>query len=240
MHLYLATDLEPAHPDERLGPDEDEHLRLERRPFGDAVAAVERGEIADAKSIVGLLRVERLRAAGDGRAPFGDADELTVPMRTYRSTAREYASASTDLVRRSRVSLAIGVLFALAAAVAILSSDTVAAIAWVVLALVFGAGLFAYPVALLTAWRYRDRVLQETAVGVGPAGLIYRTATYVGETGWATFRRIRETQRFLFLDIGPQQLYIPVRVFSRAELVEIRRLSAAAGFGPDGRRRPGP
>ena len=28
MHLYLATDLSPAHPDERLGPDEDEHLRL--------------------------------------------------------------------------------------------------------------------------------------------------------------------------------------------------------------------
>ena len=61
MHLYLATDLEPAHPDERLGPDEDEHLRLERLPLADAVAAVERGEIADAKSILGLLWVERLR-----------------------------------------------------------------------------------------------------------------------------------------------------------------------------------
>jgi len=59
MHLYLATDLEPAHPDERLGPDEDEHLRLERLPFADAVAAVERGEIADSKSIVGLLWVAR-------------------------------------------------------------------------------------------------------------------------------------------------------------------------------------
>jgi ADP-ribose pyrophosphatase len=62
LHLYLATDLEPAHPDERLGPDEDEHLRLERLPFADAVAAVERGEIADAKSILGLLWVERLRS----------------------------------------------------------------------------------------------------------------------------------------------------------------------------------
>ena len=62
MHLYLATDLEPAHPDERLGPDEDEHLRLERLPFADAVAAVEGGEIADAKSILGLLWVERLRS----------------------------------------------------------------------------------------------------------------------------------------------------------------------------------
>jgi ADP-ribose pyrophosphatase len=70
MHLYLATDLEPAHPDERLGPDEDEHLRLERRPFAEAMAAVEAGRIADAKSIVGLLWVARLRqgSAGPSRA----------------------------------------------------------------------------------------------------------------------------------------------------------------------------
>ena len=59
MHLYLATDLVAAHPDERLGPDEDEHLRLERHSLDDALAAVERGEIADAKSIVGLLWVAR-------------------------------------------------------------------------------------------------------------------------------------------------------------------------------------
>jgi ADP-ribose pyrophosphatase len=65
MHLYLATDLTAAHPDERLGPDEDEHLRLERRSLADALAAVDRGEIADAKSIVGLLWVDRRRA---GRA----------------------------------------------------------------------------------------------------------------------------------------------------------------------------
>ena len=62
MHLYLATDLTAAHPDERLGPDEDEHLRLERRSFADALASVDRGEIADAKSIVGLLWVGRRRA----------------------------------------------------------------------------------------------------------------------------------------------------------------------------------
>ncbi|MDQ3128316.1 MAG: NUDIX hydrolase [Chloroflexota bacterium] len=61
MTLYLAKDLVPAHPDERLGPDEDEDLRLERRPFGEALAAVERGDIVDAKSIVGLLWVARHR-----------------------------------------------------------------------------------------------------------------------------------------------------------------------------------
>jgi ADP-ribose pyrophosphatase len=66
MYLYLATDLVPAH-GERLGPDEDERLLLDRVPFADALAAIERGEIVDAKSIVGLFWVERLRRGGADR-----------------------------------------------------------------------------------------------------------------------------------------------------------------------------
>jgi ADP-ribose pyrophosphatase len=59
MHLWLATDLRPAD-GERLGPDEDEHLRLDRLPLREAIAATERGEIADAKSILALLWADRL------------------------------------------------------------------------------------------------------------------------------------------------------------------------------------
>jgi 8-oxo-dGTP pyrophosphatase MutT (NUDIX family) len=58
MFLYLATDLVPASGD-RLGPDEDEALELVRLPWRDAVAAAERGEIGDAKSLVGLLWLAR-------------------------------------------------------------------------------------------------------------------------------------------------------------------------------------
>lgn len=58
MHLYLATDLRPAEAD-RVGPDEDERLELERMPWRDAVAAADRGEIVDAKSLVGLYRLAR-------------------------------------------------------------------------------------------------------------------------------------------------------------------------------------
>ena len=65
MYLYIATDLTPAD-GERLGPDEDERLLLERIPFETALAAVEQGEIVDAKSIVGLFWVDGLRH-GEGR-----------------------------------------------------------------------------------------------------------------------------------------------------------------------------
>lgn len=64
MHLYLATDLRPAD-GVRLGPDDDEHLLLERLPVAEAVAAAERGEFADGKTLVGLLWLGRQRAAGD-------------------------------------------------------------------------------------------------------------------------------------------------------------------------------
>jgi ADP-ribose pyrophosphatase len=79
MHLFLATDLVPAHPDGRLGPDEDERLILEWLPWRDAVAAAEDGRIRDAKSIVGLLWLARLRdedrrvANAHGDAPRLDA-----------------------------------------------------------------------------------------------------------------------------------------------------------------------
>jgi ADP-ribose pyrophosphatase len=62
MFLYLATDLAAAGPD-RLDPDEDEALELVRLPWREAVAAAERGEIGDAKSLVGILWLARRMGA---------------------------------------------------------------------------------------------------------------------------------------------------------------------------------
>ncbi len=61
MHLYLATDLRAAD-GERLHPDPDERLILERMPWEEAIAAAEQGQFRDAKTLVGLLMVARLRA----------------------------------------------------------------------------------------------------------------------------------------------------------------------------------
>lgn len=61
MHLYLATDLTAADGD-GLHPDEDERLELRAIPFVEALALADRGEIRDAKSLIGLFWVARLRA----------------------------------------------------------------------------------------------------------------------------------------------------------------------------------
>jgi len=63
VHIFVATDLVAAG-EGRLGPEDDEHLQVERMPFDEAVAAVERGEIVDSKSVIGLLWVDRERRGG--------------------------------------------------------------------------------------------------------------------------------------------------------------------------------
>ena len=55
MHLYLATALEPG----ALASDADERIEVVRLPLSEALRLIERGEICDAKSIVGLWAAAR-------------------------------------------------------------------------------------------------------------------------------------------------------------------------------------
>ena len=63
MHLYLAQDLSPVA--DYAGPEPDEHLALVRMPWRRALELADRGEIHDAKSLVGLFRLARLADRGD-------------------------------------------------------------------------------------------------------------------------------------------------------------------------------
>ena len=62
MHLYLATGLDGvADDDDRLTPDEDERLELSRVTIDEALVLVDTGVISDAKTILGILWLDRLR-----------------------------------------------------------------------------------------------------------------------------------------------------------------------------------
>jgi ADP-ribose pyrophosphatase len=65
MHLYLATGLESVHGDDRLAPDEDERLELSRLTIDEALAMIDTGEVSDAKTMLGILWLDRLRRAGE-------------------------------------------------------------------------------------------------------------------------------------------------------------------------------
>ena len=56
IHLFYATGLSES----RLDQDADEFIEVERVPFTQALAMIDSGDIADGKSVSGLLRVARL------------------------------------------------------------------------------------------------------------------------------------------------------------------------------------
>ncbi|MGD9694826.1 MAG: NUDIX hydrolase [Thermoleophilia bacterium] len=58
IHCYLATDLSPAHAE----PDEDEAIEVVRWPLADLDALIDR--VRDAKTLIGLLRLERRIRSG--------------------------------------------------------------------------------------------------------------------------------------------------------------------------------
>lgn len=57
IHLYVCTQLVRS----VLEGDPDEDIEVERRTLDEALAAVESGEICDAKSVIGVLRYARMR-----------------------------------------------------------------------------------------------------------------------------------------------------------------------------------
>jgi 8-oxo-dGTP pyrophosphatase MutT (NUDIX family) len=245
MHLYQATDLTPAHPDERLGPDEDEHLRLERRPFGEAVGAVEHGEVRDAKSIVGLLWVARERAPGAASASPDLGHLVSAPepspgaiVRTFRMTKTDVALANAAAMRRSRAAQGFGVFFAAAAVLTWITGGDVLWLAYlVVFTILFWSGAFGGALAFVMAWRYPARVLPDITVSISDQGIDYRSSNASSTTAWGSIQRVSESGRFMLLSFPPATYLLPLRFFTADELRTICRILAEQGFGPDGRRR---
>jgi ADP-ribose pyrophosphatase len=65
MHLYLATGIAGTDGDDRLAPDDDERLELRHVALDEALRLVDAGEVCDAKSILGILWLDRLRRSGE-------------------------------------------------------------------------------------------------------------------------------------------------------------------------------
>ncbi len=235
MHLYLATDLSPADGD-RLGPDEDERLLLERRPFTDALAAVERGEIRDAKSIVGLLWAATIRGRADHVATLAEAPPVAT---TGESVTVRFAFTLSDLIRaqmslwrRSKVAwlfVALGVVTAL---LGYLNGDPLfSVVLWAGFAAVMASGLFMIPIVWWQVRKRPDIFRAETRLTADPVGIQYATPLTNSHGGWDTFRRVRDIGGFFFLDTdGGILQMVPKRAFGPTELATFYRLVRDAGL----------
>ena len=232
MHLWLATDLRAAE-GERLGPDEDEHLRLERMPLRDALAATERGEIADAKSILGLLWLDRLQIAPTSSAAAGSL-RLTFHLRMG-----EFLGAMAVLTRQTRGTQIIG-LFATALGVLnlVIGGDMLAWLFPLVFGLATLTGVFVIPFGWIAIRRRRELIEEPVEMIVDRTGITRVTTTNQSHIDWQVYVRVREAGDWFFLDTGAGSNFpIPKRAFSPEDLATFRRLVAEAGFGIDGRRK---
>lgn len=235
MYLYLATDLVAAHGDQ-LSPDEDERLLLERIPFETALAYVEQGEIVDAKSIVGLFWIERLRR-GDVAEPSappvdagrgGGVDAISID---FAMTTREQVLANLVLYQRSKVSWAIGFVGLLSGGLSALNGDWVMAVVLLALAALIASGLIAVPFVLWFARRRPDLVHARITFTADGEGVTYTSPTATAKLDWQTYRRVRDAGGFFFLDTGAGlNQVVPRRAFSPSELGVFYRLVDRAGL----------
>jgi 8-oxo-dGTP pyrophosphatase MutT (NUDIX family) len=245
MHLYLATDLAPAAADGRLGPDEDERLILEWRPWRDAVAAVVSGEIRDAKSVAGLLWLERIRRADDSTAagmaaPATDGppvarsgDAVTV---SYGLTQREVVGAAVSMARGSLGIRLLGLLVIAITGIAVLMGDLLS-----VLGLLLGLALVTgWAVAPFAWWQFRKRpdlIGATTNLTADAAGMEIDSPLAQGHMAWSTFRRVRDAGGSLLFDTAAGSVMIvPKRAFSPSELGAVYRLLDRNGLLPGERR----
>jgi len=223
MHLYFATDLTPASPDGRLGPDEDERLILEWRPWQDAVRAAEAGEIRDAKSIVGLFWLARAMDGArvdDPTAAVGD-----VARATYRMTRNELVLANVEFARRSAFSRVAGLFIGALGLFGVLAMGDPISVGMLVLALSFVTGWFVAPIAWFQARKRPDLVSAEVRLTADDSGLRIASALINGLTRWDTFRSIHESRAFFFFDTAAgQNIMVPKRVFEPGDLATLYRL----------------
>jgi ADP-ribose pyrophosphatase len=255
MHLYLATDLEPASADGRLGPDEDERLILEWRPWREAVAAVVNGEIRDAKSVAGLLWLERIRRADDANAS-GVAPEaagttmgaLPVAAATttgagasvtvsYGLTQREVIGASVSMARRSTGIRLLGLFVVAITGIAVLMGDLLS-----VLGLLIGLALATgWAVAPFAWWQFRKRpdlIGAKTNLTADESGIEIDSPLAQGHVAWSTFRRVHDAGGCLLFDSAAGSvMVVPKRAFSPSELAAVYRLLDRNGLLPGGDRR---
>jgi ADP-ribose pyrophosphatase len=244
MHLWLATDLRPAD-GETLGPDEDEHLRLDRLPFLEAVAAAERGEIADAKSLVALLWLDRLviGASSDAASlpvsPSADAISPGSIRISYKLGLAQFLGAIAVLSRHSRGAVLFGAVLTVMSLFALYIGVDISG--WL-LTLIFGilivTGLFPVPFAWFAVRRRRELIEEPVDVVVDASGVARRSPSSQSHVSWDAFVRVREIGGWFFLDTGAGANYpVPKLAFSPEDLAAFRKLIADAGFGMDGRRK---
>jgi ADP-ribose pyrophosphatase len=232
MHLFLASDLEPAH-EGRLGPDEDERLELRRATLDEALGLIDDGTIADAKSIVGILALQRERA-GTPRSGVHGPDHVQV---RFALSTRDHVLSSAALSRMSLGTTLLGAVISLAGVLPLANGDWLPAIP----SLLFGAlivmGFLTAPFIWWAARKRPELVSSPMTFEADEDGLVFEGVFGRSHAAWDTVRRVRRSSGYLFLDTGVgQNFVIAERAMDAEQRARFERLLLRRGMLPDGSR----
>ncbi len=247
MHLYLATGMTGVGAaDDRLAPDEDERIELRHVPLDEALAMVERGEIGDAKSILGILWLDRLRrgeatiADGAGGADSSNEVDGAAPPPTvvrYGLTRTQFALANARFVRSRPAVRVIGLAFVVIGLLNLLLGPD----AWIwatclVGGMLFLTGVFAVPFSLLAFRRRRD-LLADLRFAFDERRIQSLGMASESEVRWAGIDRITRSGPYLFIRFAAgSTLLVPVSAFRPEQLDAFGRLALRNGLTLDGHR----
>jgi hypothetical protein len=199
----------------------------------EAVAAADRGEIADAKSLVGLYRLARKMERPVVPPQPGDR---AVVRAQYRITAGDVMRASASLTRAS-VGNRLFSLVMIGLGIVNLLIDQ---IAFGTASLLIGVSLLTGVLTVPFAWyqvRKRPELFDQDAEFIADEeGLRYTSPFGSGSSPWNAFKRVREMSGYFFLDSGVgANMILPLRAFDDESLAHLHRILFDAGFSPDGK-----
>jgi hypothetical protein len=232
-------------------PDEDERLELRRVPLDEALAMVERGEVSDAKSLVGILLLDRLRREGRlpelGALPVGEATAPPAPAAQppdpdaihvrYGYTPVEFALANAAFMRRQLSSQIVGWGSIAATALNLATfQDPFLAVVTGLLGLAFLTGLFVAPF-IWWAFRRKAAALSAIELTIDRTGVASGAVFGAGTVAWDGIEKIERSGRWYFVrSVAGMAFPIPERVLGPDDLARFRRHAARHGLTLDGHR----
>ena len=203
------------------------------------IAAAERGELRDAKSLVAMFWLARqtdgTRPAARPAARPGTPGEHRIVEAEFTLRMSDVLAANMALWRGSRSLMAIAVIVFGVGVVILLGGKLLLALPALVFGLATFFGVASVPFVWLRLRGRPDLFGRTSTIAADDIGLRYESPFGSGAYPWATFRRVREMDGFVFFDtgIGPS-LFVPLSAFRPEALSRLRRLLAAAGFPTEG------
>lgn len=165
-----------------------------------------------------------------GGAGSGDAVSVT-----FQLSLREYAQATVALLRASRGSRLLGIVFVFFTLAGVMLGPPIRDIGGFLgqivipgsVALGFLTGYVALPFCWLVLRRRRDLVETPVTFTADEAGLGYSTALYNSRVTWQFVRRVRDVGPYLVFDNGAGgSLFVPKRAFDAQTFAVLIRLLA--------------